>query len=736
MSKRILEAQAIISAVDKTGGTFGKIAGDLARSQSRMEAVGRSMMFAGGALTAGVTLPLVAFGTASVKAAIEFEKNFAGVRKVLGDLPAERLKEIKRDIVDLSTEIPLAADEFARIYEGAGQANIAERELKDFSRLAAETAVAFDSSAEQIGGDLAKIKTAGNLTIEGLGDLTDVINELSNTSASTAPDLVSIVQQVGGIASVAGLAYGETAALGAAMVASGAGTDVAGTAIKNLSLNLTRGSAATKAQRTAWTALGLESVAVAKSMQKDAAGTIRTVFGQLAKLPEYKRASVAMQIFGKESLGAIGPLIDNLELLDGVLELVGDRSRWTGSRASEFSSQMDTADNQIQLLRNNVQALKITLGDEMLPIFKQGLTEAVAAVRWMNANLGPDMTGKVLAYGGALAAIGPALLAIGGGLKFFSQFVRLSTRLAALGTGAAGAATGGGSAAAAGAGVAGGAGLAAGLTAGVVAGGVVAGTVAAGRYDYSPESVENLKNMEATAKAQWAALTSGDFGYFTRASADAPRPAGPVLPKGWWLGGTDSFKPVSDAEALRAEMGLKDLEQVITRSQIRLDGMAGSSPLRGPLSLFERSRLSSAVSAQGAMYGPPMVPLPRARPGVEVPLPVPLPVEVMSGGQSAINLGLSDARRFGTVPLPPSMEGGMSVPRSQPTFEDMIRGGKLEAEVTGPVSAELKGRADVAVRVQVDGPGRIVGMSARDEGHVAVDVGVGMQDAIPGDGQL
>lgn len=413
MATRILEAQAIISAVDKTGGTFRQIASNVAKANGDIQSIGRTLMFTGGALTAGVTLPIIGFAKAAADAAITFETDFASVRKVLGKIDAEGVREIRSEIIDLSTEIPLAAAEFARIYEAAGQSGIAVKELEGFARLVAESTVAMGGSTDQMSSDLAKIKTAGNLSLESLSDLTDVVNELSNTSASAAPDLISILQKVGALGQVAGLSMETTAAIGSAMVASGASADVAATAAKNLFLTLSAGGGVTKRQSIAFKTLGLDAIEVSKSLQKDAGGTIREVFHRLSTLPEYKRAAVAMQLFGKESLGAIGPLVSNLELLDAVLELVGDQTRWAGSRAQEFASQSDTAANQIQLFKNNVEALKIELGSEMLPVIKDVTKNASGMLRALRNSFGPETTGQIITAGVALAALGPVLFTLG-----------------------------------------------------------------------------------------------------------------------------------------------------------------------------------------------------------------------------------------------------------------------------------------------------------------------------------
>lgn len=65
-------------------------------------------------------------------------------------------------------------------------------------------------------------------------------------------------------------------------------------------------------------------------------------------------------------------------------------------------------------------------------------------------------------------------------------------------------------------------------------------------------------------------------------------------------------------------------------------------------------------------------------------------------------------------------------------LEDVLGPGKIEAvvsqpvDVTGKVEAEVVGQANVTVRVAVDGPGRVTGMSADSIGNIRANVGTSM----------
>ena len=54
---------------------------------------------------------------------------------------------------------------------------------------------------------------------------------------------------------------------------------------------------------------------MAKYMQKDARGAILSVLEAVQRLDKEQQASVMAELFGKESISAIAPLLSNLDAL-------------------------------------------------------------------------------------------------------------------------------------------------------------------------------------------------------------------------------------------------------------------------------------------------------------------------------------------------------------------------------------------------------------------------------------
>jgi hypothetical protein len=207
--------------------------------------------------------------TMSIRAAIQFETAMADVRKVVSGLDTpEGMRNIREEIFALSREIPITAQGFAEMYAAAGSAGIAREELQAFAKDTAMVAVAFDMTAADAGTAMAKIRTNLGITQPELRSLADAVNHLSNSMASTAPQLVDFLRRTASQGKQAGLTAAQTAALGSAMIAAGAEAEVAGTSFNNMLRALTRGSSMTERQVQALVKLGYATAGAADAQRR------------------------------------------------------------------------------------------------------------------------------------------------------------------------------------------------------------------------------------------------------------------------------------------------------------------------------------------------------------------------------------------------------------------------------------------------------------------------------------
>lgn len=353
----------------------------------------------------------MAYSVAQVAdAAVKFESSMADVRKVVDFDSPEQFKQMGKDILDLSTRIPMAAEGLAQIVAAGGQSGIARDELFGFAESAAKMGVAFDITAEQAGDMMAKWRTAFKMGQSDVVKLADKINFLGNTTAASAPLISDVVTRIGPLGSVGGVASGEIAALGASLVGSGVTSEIAATGIKNLILALVSGESATKSQNEAFAVLGLNAVDMAKYMQKDARGAILSVLEAAQRLDKEQQASVMAELFGKESISAIAPLLSNLDALKTNFDAVSDASKYAGSMEKEFQTRAETTANAMELMNNSIYRTKVAIGQGLLPAIAP-VASVVADAATAVGNFAteyPNLTGAVLGGTGALFGVAAA----------------------------------------------------------------------------------------------------------------------------------------------------------------------------------------------------------------------------------------------------------------------------------------------------------------------------------------
>lgn len=394
----------------------------VAASRERMDkslARAANLSFVGGAATQ-TGRRILSGMSAPVQQAMAFETAMSDVRKVVSFKSPTAFKDMSSDILALSTRIPMAADGLAQIVAAGGQADIPRKELLKFAEMAAKVGVAFDISADNAGESMAKVRTGLKLSLEDTGLLFDSINHLSNNMASDAPALVNFMRRAGGDGKVAGFQPRDMAAFGSAMIAAGAQADVAATSFRNMGKRLSRGEAATRGQHSAFKALGLEAVAVAKAMQDDSVGTTIDVLERIRSLPAHRQSAVMSQLFGDEARG-LAMLVGNMDTLTDALDHVSDVKKFAGSADAEYAERAKTTANNLQLTRNQLTRLGVTIGEVVLPPFNEFLKNAQVVidrmVEWTKAH--PKLTKWLVTSGialGGLATVGGAMLTVGAGL--------------------------------------------------------------------------------------------------------------------------------------------------------------------------------------------------------------------------------------------------------------------------------------------------------------------------------
>lgn len=297
-----------------------------------------------------------------------------------GKTYAENYLQMKAALLDLSTQIPMTAEELTKLSASAGQSgyNIADLfqydsdgEIAGFLKDTAVMGTAMDISAEQAGDWAAKWEVAFDMTHDEIMVLADQINYLGANSATTAAEIAQVVNDAASLGQIAGIDVSTTAALADAMLATGVGGDKVATSVKRTITNLSKGTSATKAMKEQWEELGFTAEGVAIAMQEDSIGTLNAVFTAIGNLPDYKQVAALSTLFGQWAIEGDAKIVGNMKVFQDALEMVGDPGKYSGSMEREFTIKASTSESIDTMVGNAFQAMKIKIGDSFLPIKKE-----------------------------------------------------------------------------------------------------------------------------------------------------------------------------------------------------------------------------------------------------------------------------------------------------------------------------------------------------------------------------
>ena len=374
----VLETSAQLRAVEKLAVRQKAAAEDAAAAAERC----RNGFFS---LVEGV----MAFKalSAPVQAAVDFEVKTKELAKYTDQ--ADALMKLNQE-ASLSSAI--AASDMADIQAAALQAGVVDannvKQIQEYTATVNDAAIAFGITGEAAGSAFATIQAqiAGN--IEGTKEMFDVVNAISNATNASAEDLLTVIQRSGGIVkNFTALSLPQITALSAAFRAASTSAEEAATAQAAFIAALTKGKGATNTQLQGFEALGINVQKLTEQLlagPEQAQAAINQLLGAIKQLDETKRADVMSKIFGgdKGTLNAIASILGQTDaLLTKPQNIAADRSNYDGSMAQEAAIQASTVANQQKILANNFAALKVIIGQDLLPLWNDVLSFIISATQ-------------------------------------------------------------------------------------------------------------------------------------------------------------------------------------------------------------------------------------------------------------------------------------------------------------------------------------------------------------------
>lgn len=382
----------------------------------KMQDIGDKIAKVGKSLSTKVTAPIVAFGTAAGKAAIDFETAFAGVAKTV-DATDEELAQISDEIRQMAKDIPATTTEIAGVAEAAGQLGIATEDVMSFTRVMIDLGNSTNMSADEAAVALAKFVNITGMASEDYSRLGSSIVALGNNFSTTENDIVAMSTRLAAAGTLSGLTETEILALSAAMSSVGIEAQAGGTAMAQ-TMNTIETAVATgsdKVQEFARIA-GMSTDEFAKAWEDRPIEALTAFITGLGKLDEQGESATMVL----DELGLSGVRQSNMlkslalasDILTDAVKMSSDAWEENTALSNEASKRYETMASKIQVMKNTVKDVGITIGNILLP-YVEKLVNGIKNLTERFANLDEKQQANILKFAAIAAAAGPVLTILG-----------------------------------------------------------------------------------------------------------------------------------------------------------------------------------------------------------------------------------------------------------------------------------------------------------------------------------
>ena len=402
------------------------------KTRKAIEKFGNGIAKTGAQLTTAITVPVLAAGAASVKAATDWETAFTGVKKTVDATEAEYDK-LGKGIQQMATETSSSMEEIAGVAEVAGQLGISKDNLLDFTRTMVQLGDTTNLSAEEAATSLARFL---NITRESTGNIDKIgaaIVDLGNNFATDEASIVAMSTRLAAAGTLAGMSSTDILALSTAMSSVGIEAEAGGTAMTQ---TLTAVEAAVADFSTGSTE-DLEAIAevantsaadFAQKWKSEPIKAVQEFITGLGRLDEKgESATLVLDELGMSGVRQSN-MLKSLGLASDVLANAIDTSsaayKANTALTDEASKRYSTFASQANQLKEQFKMISISIGQMLMPYMQQavawvqnlvdkfnsldeGTKESIVKFALMAAAAGPLITGfgKMITMGSKLLGV-------------------------------------------------------------------------------------------------------------------------------------------------------------------------------------------------------------------------------------------------------------------------------------------------------------------------------------------
>lgn len=410
------QLRSAVIDVEKLKNTLYQTGEGFENMGRKWEESGMRLVKAGAVLTYSATRPLLGVYRQSTQAAMELESQMANVRKVT-DLNERGIKDLTNSFRQMSKEIPVTTSELAEIAESGGRLFKTTDELKEFTRVMADLRRTTNIVGEENVDSFIQFGKIANVSAKDYKRLGSAVVEMGNNFATNERDIMLMTSRIASAGTAARLTAPEMLGIGTAMSQMGIRADRGGTSFSKLIMTITK-EVSTGGKHVADFAkiAGMSADEFVNAWQTRPMDTMQSFFDGLGKMHE--KGQNIIPVLSDLNIKEVR-LADTARLLaighDTLRDAVEKSNKaWDEGVAlqREAAIRYSTTESQIQIQKNRLQDVAVTIGQELLP-FTVEMAKAGADLAETFMKLSPSTRDLMIKLAGTVAVLGPAITTVG-----------------------------------------------------------------------------------------------------------------------------------------------------------------------------------------------------------------------------------------------------------------------------------------------------------------------------------
>lgn len=429
MEGQLYKVEQALKAVGRENSFSGKMESlgkNLVKSGDHIQTFGKKVSDFGGTLTKGVSAPLIASAGFAVKAAVDYESAFAGVRKTV-DATEGEYKKMSNAIREASKTMPASAADIARVAESAGQLGIKKQNIVDFSKTMIDLGESTNMTADEAATAMARFANITQMPQSEFRRLGSTIVDLGNNFATTESEIMEMGLRLAGTGHMVGLTEPQIMAVATAMSSVGINAEAGGSSFSRVmqKINTQVLSGGKKLELFAKVS-GMSAQNFAHEWKTEPQIALLAFLDGLKKVKQsggdVTQTLKELGIESTQEVDTMQRMAGAGDLLSRALKTANGAWKENTALTNEAKKRYETTESQLKIFKNQITDLAIEFGGPLLKAMNSGLQAAKPWVQKLAdmakafSEMSESQQQNIIKWGLLAAGAGPALSILGKGI--------------------------------------------------------------------------------------------------------------------------------------------------------------------------------------------------------------------------------------------------------------------------------------------------------------------------------